>query len=129
MYAQKAENLGMYETILYREGGRVTECSHANVHIIDKNNALRTAPTDNLILPGIARAHIIKACRALGIEVNETPFYLDEMMSAKEVLISSSGAFCMSCKSIDGKPVGGGAPEQLKRLQDYLVDDFIRATN
>lgn len=129
MYAQKAESLGMYETILYREGGRVTECSHANVHIINQNNVLQTAPTDNLILPGIARAHIIKACRELGIEVSETPFYLDDMMNAKEVLISSSGAFCMSCKSIDKKPVGGGAPDMLKRLQDYLVDDFMRATN
>ena len=36
-YAQKAKCTGVYEAILYREGGRVTECSHSNVHIITKN--------------------------------------------------------------------------------------------
>ncbi len=129
MNAQKAERMGVYETILYREGGRVTECSHSNVHIINSDGILQTAPTDHLILPGIARAHLIKACKALGYGVDEYPFTVDEMMNAKEIIITSSGAFCMACKTINNTEVGGKAPEMLKNIQDWLVNDFNTATN
>ena len=57
MYAQMAKRAGVYETILYRKPDRVTECAHANVHILNRDGVFRTAPTDELILPGIARAH------------------------------------------------------------------------
>lgn len=128
MYAQMAERAGVYETILYRKPDRVTECAHANVHIINERGVFQTAPLDNLILPGIARAHLIKACRALGYPVDETPFTLDELMSAREVIISSSSAIGLRCVEIDGKPVGGRAPEMLKALQQWVLDEFERET-
>ncbi len=128
LYAQDAERKGVYETILYREGGRVTECSHSNVHIITKDGVFKTAPTDNLILPGIARAHLIKACSELGIEVDETPFSIEEMMDAAEVLISSSTAPIRFCDKIDGKSVGGSAPEIIEKLQKWVMDDYLAAT-
>lgn len=129
LYAQKADGAGVYETILYREGGRVTECSHSNVHIITRDNVFKTAPTDNLILPGIARSHLIRACKDLGIEVDETPFTLEEMMSANEVLISSSTAPIRFCNSVDGKKVGGKSPEIIAALQKWVMDKFLRETD
>lgn len=128
MYSQMAERAGVYETILYRKPDRVTECAHANVHIINQRGAFQTAPTDNLILPGIARAHLIKACRALGYEVEETPFTLDELMGAKEVIISSSSAIGLRCTEIDGKPVGGQATEMLRAIQNWVHEEFIKET-
>ncbi|MCQ2430620.1 MAG: aminotransferase class IV [Clostridia bacterium] len=128
MYAQQAQRAGVFETILYRKPDRVTECAHANVHIINQNNEFQTAPTDNLILPGIARAHLIKACRALGIAVREEPFTLEEMMNAKEVIISSSSAFGLRCVEIDGQPVGGKAAEQLRAIQQWVLDEYNDTT-
>ena len=128
MNAQYATKNKVYETILYRRPDRVTECSHSNVHIINQKGVFQTAPTDNLILPGIARAHLIKACRALGIEVDETPFTLDEMMNAKEVIISSSSAFGLECTEIDGKPVGGKAQELLHTIQKWVSDEYYSST-
>ena len=137
MYSQEAARAGVYEVILYRTPGRsgcgenggmatrVTECAHSNVHIINGQGEFQTAPLDELILPGIARAHLITACRALGIPVNETPFTVEELMSAKEVLISSSSAPGLRCVEIDGKPVGGKAPELLKRIQDAAWDEAL----
>ncbi len=129
MYAQQAQKAGVYETILYRSPERVTECSHSNVHIINQKGVLQTAPLDNLILPGIARRHLLDAAVALGYEVDETPFSLDELMSAREVIITSSSAFCMICNNIDGKPVGGKEPEMIAKLQKSVMDDFIEKTN
>lgn len=128
MNAQKATRNGYYETILYRHPDRVTECSHSNVHIINQDGLFQTAPLDNLILSGIARAHLIKACRALGYEVLERPFTLDEMMGAKEVIISSSSAPGLSCVEIDGKTVGGKAPKMLSDIQNWVWNEFYSAT-
>ena len=106
----------------------MTECAHSNVHIINQKGEFQTAPLDNLILPGIARAHLITACHALGIPVNETPFTVDELMNAKEVLISSSSAPGLRCVEIDGKPVGRQAPETVAALQKWVKDEIFAAT-
>ena len=104
MAAQKAEEAGCYEAIFHR-GERVTECAHSNVHII-RDGVLRTAPCDELILPGITRAHILAICKKLGIPVVEEPFTLKEMMEADEVFLSSSSALTSRVNRIDGQEVG-----------------------
>ena len=124
--AQLTKEKGCDEAVFHR-GDRVTECAHSNVSIIE-NGVFVTAPTDNLILPGIARANLIKACGALGIPVSETPFTVERMMSADEVIVSSSGSFCLSASHIDGIAVGGKRPDLLESLREYLVNDFIAAT-
>jgi D-alanine transaminase len=101
---QRAVEAGCDETIFHR-GDRVTECSHSNVHII-KDGVLKTAPCDNLILPGIVRKHVLSICRAIGVPVQEEPFTLAELMDADEVFFTSSSALCSRVKEIDGKPVG-----------------------
>lgn len=129
MYAQKAKEQSAYEAILYRKGGRVTECSHSNVHIITSNGVFKTAPTDNMILAGIARSHLISACRSLGIEVDESPFTIDEMMNADEIVLSSTSGMCMVCDSIDGISVGGKNKAVADALRHWVMTDFIEKTS
>jgi len=50
------------------------------------------------------------------------------LAAADEVIVSSSGDFCMAACEIDGKPVGGKAPALLQALQDQSVADFRAAT-
>jgi len=126
MASDAAALAGCDETVFHRDG-RVTECAHSNVHII-KDGVFRTAPTDNLILPGIARANLIRFCGMRGIPVCEEPFSIDELMNADEVIVSSSGSFCLEAVEIDGKPVGGKAPELLRSIQDTAVKDFEEST-
>ena len=89
----------------------------------------KTAPTDHLILPGIARAHLIKACKKLGIAVDETEYTMDELRNADEIIVSSSGSLCLACEELDGKPCGGKAPELLKAIQDEVLREFMEETN
>lgn len=123
MAADRAKRAGADETVFYREGKRVTECAHSNVSIIC-NGTFRTAPADNLILPGIARRHLINMCRKLGVPVVETAFTVDEMMNADEIIISCCDSFCLQAVEIDGIPVGGKAPKLLSRLQKELTDEY-----
>ena len=124
---QEAKDAGA-STALFHRGERVTECAHANVHILSGGRFI-TPPTDNLILPGIARMNLIRICRDLGIPVEERPFTLAELMAADEVLSSSSGEFCLRVTAVDGKAVGGRDGETLKRIQDALLSDFLAATD
>ena len=126
MAYQKAIAAGCDEAVFHRDGV-VTECAHSNVHIL-KDGMFRTHPADCHILPGIARAHLIRMCGHLGIPVDETAFTLDELRNADEVIVSSSGDFCIRACTIDGQPVGGKAPELLNRLQMALWEEFLLDT-
>ena len=130
--SEKASKAGAEECVQYRAEAngiknRVTEGSHTNVHCV-KNGILYTAPLDNLILPGIARKNIIRLCGHLGISVKEEPFSLEFLRSADEIIFSSSSNFCIVATELDGKAVGGKAGLILKRLQDALLDDYLKAT-
>ncbi len=126
MTSENAKRNNCSEAVLHR-GDRVTECSHSNIHIL-KDGIFVTAPTDHLILPGIARAHLIKACKKLGIGVDETPFTVEEMMNADEVIISSSSQLGLEVGEIDGKKVGGKAQELLHAIQNEVLCEFMEAT-
>lgn len=122
MGANSAHLQGADECVFHR-GDEVTECAHSNVHII-KNGVFITHPADKKILNGISRRNLLKKCAELGIEAQQRAFSLEELFDADEVIISSCGSFCLQAEQIDGRKVGGKAPELLKRLQDSLVSDF-----
>ena len=123
---QRAVERGCDEAVLHR-GTRVTECAHSNISIL-KDGVLRTAPTDELILPGITRKHLLALAREHGIPVEETPFSMVELMNADEAIVTSSSALCMRVESIDGIPVGGRDQERLKLLQAAYWEKFQRET-
>ena len=126
MAAQKAEAAGCAEAVFYRPGGRVTECAHSNIHIL-KGGTLYTAPTDHMILPGIARAHLLRACSALDIPYREEAFSLDDLFDADEVIVTSSSSLCLRADRIDGSPVGYKDSRTYERLRKYLLDEFYQA--
>lgn len=121
--AQRAEEAQSEEAIFVRDGF-VTECAHSNVHILQGGH-LVTHPADNLILPGIARAHLIESCKRLGVPVDERPFTRDELMTADEVIVSSSSTFARGVNMIDGCTVGGKDRDLLRRIQADLNDEFL----
>jgi len=123
---QRAVEQGCDEAVLHR-GSRVTECAHSNISIL-KNGVLQTAPTDELILPGITRKHLLALAKEHGIEVLEKPFSMVELMNADEVIVTSSSALCMKAESIDGIPVGGKDPARLKLLQEAYLAKFHAET-
>lgn len=120
--AQRAKEAGCYESVFVRDGF-VTECAHSNVHIL-KDGAFITHPADNLILPGIARKHLIMACERLGVPVEERPFTKVELMAADEIIVSSSSTPGVAVHAIDGKPVGGKARDLFEKVRNSAADEF-----
>lgn len=126
MAMQAAKEAGCDEAILHR-GERVTECSKSNVHII-KDGAFITAPADNLILAGIARAHLIEACAALDIPVYERAYTLSELRDADEILTSSSSSICRRVTTLDGVSVGLRDAARASELMNYVWNRFMNET-
>ena len=128
--SQAAKREGVFETVYWRPMDgckRVTECAHCNVSVL-RDGELWTAPLDNLILPGIARAHLIKACNALGVPVHEEPYCLEDVFSAEEVLVTSSSNLVLFADALDGTPVGGKRPELAEAIRAEIHREFSEYT-
>ena len=123
---QRAAEAGCDEAVLHR-GSRVTECAHSNISIL-KDGVLRTAPTDELILPGITRKHLLALAKEHDIPTLEEPFSMVELMNADEIIVTSSSALCMQVESIDHIPVGVKDQTRLKILQNAYLEKFQRET-
>ena len=126
MAPQKAAAAGCDEVVFHR-GDIVTECAHSNVSIL-KDGVFKTHPTDHFILPGITRMHLIQECKKLLIPVDETPFTLEELFDADEIIVSSTSKLCSAACELDGKPVGGKDTALLRKLQESYYKRYLETT-
>ena len=116
--SETARQSGCDEAVFVRDG-YVTECSHSNIHILQKG-ILYTAPADHQILAGIARQNLFDACNQLHIPVLQKPFSCDQMMCADEIIITSTTKICQTAAEINGIAVGGRDQKTIKQLQELL---------
>ena len=120
--ATAANRKGCGEAIFVRDG-IVTECAHSNVSIF-KDGTVITHPLADKVLPGTARIRLLAFAEKLGYKTEEREYTLNELMNADEIIVHSTGSFCIPVAHVDGKHVGGKAPKMLKAIQDALVADF-----
>jgi D-alanine transaminase len=110
---QTAVERGVSEVILHRSG-TVTECSASNLMII-KDGIIWTHPANHLILHGVTRAVVLRLTHSLGIEINEQPFTLQQLMEADEAFITGTTVEITPIIAVDGQPVNSGSPGPLTR--------------
>ena len=125
--AQKSKNNGCDEAIMYRNRNFVTEGSHSNVSIL-KDGKLITAPNSKYILPGVTRAHLIEIANQNGIPVDERKYSIKELLSADEIIISSSSKMARGVSEIDSIKVGGKAQKLLNLFKDTIYNNYLQAT-
>ena len=131
LYFENAKEAGCQETVLYRQSfgqKRVTEGAHSNVLIL-KDGVLKCPPRDNLILPGITLKHLLMLAKQVGIPTEEKPFTLEEVFDADEVIVSASSSLGVRCNQLDGNPVGGKDPENIRKLQDAYMAYYEKDTS
>lgn len=124
---QAAVAAGATEAILIDRDGMVTEGASTSVFIVDANGVLRTRPLSHAILPGCTRAMLVAELARRGQAVSETPFSLDEMRSAREVLITAATTFVKPVLRLDGVPVGDGTPGPVARALFALLREHVGA--
>ena len=106
--AARAE--GAKEAWLVDRDGYVTEGASSNAWIVDAQGRLVTRQVDNAILRGVTRTTLTDVLKREAIELVERPFTVAEAKAAREAFITSATNTVMPVVSIDGQPIGNGAP-------------------
>ena len=122
LYSSKADSLGCDEAILLRNN-IVTECAHSNLFIL-KDETLYTHPKSELILPGITRSLLISEAKKINIPVIETPFNLEDIFLADEIIITSTTKLIKNTLSIDKINVGGNGTSIFSELEEIIRKKF-----
>jgi D-alanine transaminase len=107
---QAARDQGAREAWLVDADGRVTEGASSNAWIVTRDGVLVTRPLETGILPGITRSVVLDELKAQGLKFEERAFSVAEAYEAREAFVTSASQIVMPVISIDGRPVGNGAP-------------------
>ncbi len=107
---QAARERGAREAWLVDAEGRVTEGASSNAWIVSCDGKLITHPLGHDILSGITRSVVIDVIKAQGLALEERCFTVEEAHAAREAFVTSASQIVLPVVSIDGRPVGNGAP-------------------
>ena len=107
---QAAREQGAREAWLVDTQGYITEGGSSNAWIVTRNGKLITHPIGHDILAGITRSVVIDTIKAQGLAFEERSFTVDEAYAAREAFITSASQIVLPVVSINGRPVGNGAP-------------------
>ena len=123
MAKQAAVEAGAQEAWMIDVEGFVTEGASTTAWIVDESGKLRTRPLANDILDGITRQMLLSLIDELQLELDETPFTIDEAYSSNEAFSTASSLIVMPIIEIDGHKVGNGKPGQIttQLLQNYKI--------
>ena len=108
-----AADAGATETLLLRDG-LLTEGSASSAHVV-KDGRIVTPPQTNAILPGTTRGVIFELAAREGIASERRPVGEVEVRAADELIIASAGGGIRAISTLDGRPVGSGAPGPVYR--------------
>jgi len=116
---ERAREQGFDEVILLNERGEVSECTSANIFVVDKDDRIWTPPLSSGCLGGVTRAVLLEEIQDSQLTAREKPLTLDELESAKEIFITSTTRELLPATSVEGLRIQGG-----RAVCDRLRDAF-----
>ena len=120
--ATETENAGCDEAVFIKNK-IVTECTKSNISIIKQGRVI-SHPKSNHILPGITREHLRKICLSLGITFDEEKFTYNDLVSADEILITSTTKLCKTVGFVDSFPVGGKDKALASKICEKMYKEY-----
>ena len=122
----QAKARGADDAVFLAGDGTVLEATTSNL-LWRGGRTLYTPALDLGVLAGVTRAVLVEAAPGLGYEVEEGIFPVSELEAAEEAFTSSSVREVMAVVTLDGRPIGNGAPgEAARELQAALREAACR---
>jgi branched-chain amino acid aminotransferase len=115
------------EAVLCSESGVVAEGTVSNIFCV-RNGRLHTPPLSDGILQGITREVVLGLARRDGIETVEDRITPDELRTADEVFLTSTGMEVLPVTRVDGRRVGSGQPGAITQNLRKCYQEFVRET-
>ena len=117
---EEAKRLGADDAVFLARDGIVLEGPTTNIWW-RSGDSLRTPALELGVLAGVTREVIAETAPALGYEVAEGTYRLEELLAADEAFTSSSVREVMPVVGVDGTGIGDGTPgEAARALQQAL---------
>jgi D-alanine transaminase len=120
---EAARAAGAREAWFVDKDGFVTEGASSNAWIVTRDGTLVTRPAESGILRGVTRTVVLDLMASQKLAFEERKFSVDEAYAAREAFVTSASQTVMPVVSIDGRPVGNGAPGLVATA---LRRDFIQ---
>jgi branched-chain amino acid aminotransferase len=117
---ERAHDAGFDEVILLNERGEVSECTSANVFVVN-GSRVWTPPLAAGCLAGVTRAVLLEEIAVPGLDIEEKTLTPDDLEIADEVLITSSTRGLLPAASIRGLQIPGG-----RTVCDTLCQEFAK---
>lgn len=124
----EAKKRGFETTMLLDHADNVTEGPGFNVFAAFGD---KVVTSDHGVLHGITRKTVIEMATEAGLQVETRPLPLDELWTADEIFLSSSGGGVIPVTRVDDHHFSNGAPGPLAKMLrktyfDWLMRDDLR---
>lgn len=103
-----AQSRGALEGLWFTTSNQLAEGSISNVLIVSRG-VLKTPPLSTPVLPGIAREAVLECAAAEGIEVQETPLTVHDLLDADEVMLTNIIMQVIPVVRVERRDIGSGA--------------------
>lgn len=119
---QAALDAGAYEAWMVDATGEITEGTSTNAWIVSREGRVVTHPPGPQILSGVTRGTLLRLAAESQIAVDERPFTLAELKSAREAFLTSTSSQVLPVTRVDGEAIGDGRPGPVAmRLRELYI--------
>lgn len=122
------KQLNAYEALLLNDADEITEGSRSNVFFV-KGNSIYT-PSSKDVLLGTTRAHIIKLCDKIGINVIEQPITHEFLKGCDGLFITGTSPKVLPISQVDDMKFHSTQNEIILKVMesfDSLIDNYIKS--
>ena len=115
-----AQHAHCVEAIWFTTDNQLAEGCISNVFIVSKG-VLKTPPLDTPILPGITRSVVLEIAAQAGIEVQQCPLIIDDLLDADEVMLTNAIMQIMPVARVERQDIGEG---KVGPMAKTLLDEY-----
>jgi len=98
---ERAHDQGLDEVVLLNERGEVSECTSANIFVV-QGTEVWTPPLTSGCLPGVTRALLLEEIRVPGLRIGERTLLPSDLEAADEIFITSTTRELLPVISVEG---------------------------
>ncbi len=102
---EEAHQRGFDEMILLNESGHVSECTSANIFILQEDAVVTPPLATSGCLPGVTRAILLEEIHVSGLTIAEQEITPSDLEEANQVFITSTTRDLLPVLSVDGTPL------------------------
>ena len=99
---EDAHQRGFDEVILLNENGQISECTSANIFVVQKDTVWTPPLGTSGCLPGVTRAILLEEIQVRGLSIIEREFGPSELEESDQVFITSTTRDLLPVLSVDG---------------------------